>query len=118
MGLEGWRGREIAAKTAAAARTGIDKTTSEAVLHAKQNHEWQNVTGTLEGSIQMRGAEPEGPTGKMAGRWGSFTVNYALWLEIGTSRMPAMPYLQPAADAHYPSLRRHVREAFALEMSL
>jgi hypothetical protein len=117
MGLEGWRGPQIAAKIAAASRFGIDKTTSEAVLYAKQNHTWQNVTGTLEGSIQMRGAEP-GATGRMEGRWGSFTVNYALWLEIGTEHMPARPYLRPAADANYPSLRRHIREAFALEMSL
>lgn len=116
MGLEGWRGAEIAAKASVAARTGIDKTTSEAVTYAKQNHEWQNVTGTLEGSLQMRAAEPDGT--RMVGRWGSFTVNYALWLEIGTSKMPARPYLRPSADVNYPSLRRHIAEAWALEMSV
>jgi hypothetical protein len=116
VGLEGWRGPAIAAKAAAAARYGIDKTTSESVVYAKQNHEWQNVTGTLEGSLQMRGAVPEGA--RMVGRWGSFSVLYALWLEIGTVNMPARPYLRPSADVNYPSLRRHIREGWGMEMSL
>lgn len=116
MGLEGWRGAEIAAKASGAAKFGIDKTMSESVTYAKQNHEWQNVTGTAEGSIQMRGAEPDGT--RMVGRWGSFTVNYFLWLEIGTSKMPARPCLRPSADVNYPSLRRHIAEGWGMEMSI
>lgn len=105
-----WRGDEVAARVGAAAKTAVDRTTAAAVTHAKQNHPWQNVTGTLEGSLQMRGAEVQG-AGEIVGTWGSFDVEYAIWLEIGTSVMPPYPYLRPAADAEYPKLFMRVREA-------
>lgn len=105
-----WRGQAIEDKMVEAAKRGVDATTAACVTHAKSNHPWKNVSGTLEGSIQMRAAEAQGPI--VRGEWGSFTVNYAIWLEIGTSRMPPYPYLRPAADAEYPGLARRIREAF------
>ena len=52
-----WEGEELLAKVERAAKLGVDQTTAACVQHAKSNHPWQNVTGTLEGSIQMRPAE-------------------------------------------------------------
>lgn len=106
-----WRGSEIAAKVEAASKLAIDQTTSDAVNHAKQNHPWKNVTGTLEGSLQMRQAEVDGM--RVVGTWGSFTVQYAIFLELGTSRMPAYPYLRPAADATYHLLAARIRANLA-----
>lgn len=112
MPIENWRGPEISAKARAAAQRGIDKTTAMCVMHAKTHHPWNNVTGALEGSLQLRPAVTI--AAKTAGRWGSFTIDYALWQEIGTTNMPARPYLRPAADACYPFLRQNVRESWEL----
>lgn len=102
-----WNGPLVAARVAEASKLAIDEITSLAVKHAKDNHPWQNRTGTLEGSLQMRPAEHEGL--RVVGRWGSFTVEYAIFLEIGTVHMEAMPYLRPAADATYPLLAGRIR---------
>lgn len=106
-----WLGGEVEAKVILASRLAIDQTTGAAVDQAKDNHTWQNVTGTLEGSLQMRQAEVL--PGRIRGQWGSFTVNYALWLEIGTSRMAAQPYLRPSADSEYPLLAGRIRANLA-----
>lgn len=104
-----WRGPEISAKLREAAKVAIDQTTAEAVEHAKSNHPWKNETGTLEGSLQMRPAVVEGET--VRGKWGSFTVVYAIYQELGTSKMPARPYLRPAADATYGKLAGRIEAA-------
>lgn len=109
MTVLSWRGAEVLARAKAAVRIGIDETTSACVNHAKSNHPWRNETGTLEGSLQMRPAIDEG--GRIVGRWGSFTVDYAIYLEVGTRFMPAFPYLRPAADAEYPHLAARIKAA-------
>lgn len=106
-----WRGDAIKAKMNAAARKGIDSTTSECVITAKSDHPWQNRTGTAEGSIRMEPAE-ETMAGKIQGRWGSFDTDYFVFLELGTSFMQPMPSLRPAADEHYPTLPQRIKEAW------
>jgi hypothetical protein len=108
-----WNGLRVRSRVIAASKLAIDEVTSAAVAHAKDNHPWQNQTGTLEGSLQMRPATaPRGTRATISGYWGSFTVGYAIFLELGTEHIPAMPYLRPAADATYPLLAGRIRAHF------
>ena len=104
-----WRGPEISAKLREACKVAIDETTAEAVEHAKSNHPWKNVTGTLEGSLQMRPAEVSGES--VRGEWGSYDVLYAIFQELGTVHMAGNPYLRPAADATYGKLAGRIEAA-------
>lgn len=104
MGILNWLGGDVRDRVHDAARQGIDETTAAAVIHAKSNHPWSNQTGTLEGSLQMRPAEVQGDI--VRGQWGSFTVLYAIYLELG-----GWAYLRPAADAEYPKLAGRIKAA-------
>lgn len=87
----------LVSRVAEATALAIDQTTAACVMQAKTNHPWQNQTGTLEGSIEMRPAETDGTM--VRGTWGSFSVIYAIYLEL-----KGWAYLRPAADAEYPKL--------------
>jgi hypothetical protein len=91
-----WKGDELLDKVSKATALAIDQTTAAAVIHAKSNHRWNNITGTLEGSYQMREAKLDGD--EITGEWGSFDVNYAAPVEVKS------PALRPAADVEYPKL--------------
>lgn len=105
----GWEGDDLAKRVLEATRHGVDATTAACAQHAKSNHEWQNVSGIAEGSIRIEPAEVAGSV--VRGQWGSFDVNYFIFLELGTSVMNARPSLQPAAEAEYPKLPERIREA-------
>lgn len=96
-----WEGDEVVEKIEQATRLAIDQTTGAAVIQAKNNHPWQNRTGTLEGSYEMRPAVSDGKTVK--GKWGSFDVKYAAPVEKD------FPALRPAADVEYPKLAERIR---------
>jgi HK97 gp10 family phage protein len=53
-------------------------------------------TGALKASIRL---EPSEPAPVMTVKAGGGSVNYASWVEHGTSRSPAQPFLTPAAKA-------------------
>lgn len=100
-----WRGDEVRRAVMAAARGGIDETMARAVVEAKRRV--PVLTGTLQGSLQMRPARERG--GGVVGLWGSFSVQYAVYVEMGTGRMGARPYLRPAADQEYPGLAGRIQ---------
>lgn len=89
-----WKGRDVAARMAAAAQLGIDKTMSECVSTAKRDHPWVNRDGFEEGSIRMGAATLKGR--KVTGRWGAY-ARYSLFLEIGTSRIGATAFMREQA---------------------
>ncbi|WP_206771965.1 phage morphogenesis protein [Polymorphum gilvum] len=114
---------------------GVNRTMAACVAHAKANHDWQNRTATLEGSIDI--ADYAAPVSDgVKGTWGSRDVVYALIHETGgvirakkakaltvpmpdgTLRLvksvtiPARPYLRPAADIEYPKLAGRIRKAY------
>lgn len=88
-----WKGKQVAAKVAAASVLGVEKTMAECVSDARANHpvfppasepyeRYANRTGFETGAIRSNGASFDGR--KATGTWGAYT-NYALFLEIGTS---------------------------------
>ncbi len=46
---------------------------------------------------------------KVSERWGSFDVNYALWVEIGSKGRPGVYMLTRSADAVYPKLAGNIK---------
>ena len=100
-----WKGEIVKANVRAAAAMGINETMGDCIIMAKQLVRVK--TATLQGSIRLTPAIQLG--NHVRGVWGSFDVNYALWQEVGTSKMSAQPYLRPSAAAHYSSLAGRIR---------
>lgn len=100
-----WKGEAVQQRVLGAARAAVDETMARCVVIAKQLVPVR--TATLQGSIEMRPAETQGD--RVVGRWGSFRVRYAVYVEVGTGRMSARPYLRPAADREYPQLAERIR---------
>lgn len=127
-----WLGDELRRKVEQATIEGMTETMAEAVTRAKQLVPVK--TATLQGSLQFRQVERDAHG--FVGRWGSFDVNYAADVELGTGpheirpknkqalywpgaehpvkvvRHPgtrARPYLRPAADEAYPGLVERIR---------
>lgn len=89
---------------------GMNHVMADCVLDAqttlKDHH--HVVTGTLVGSIRFE--QPQKISGDIVGEWGSFDVNYAIFLEMGTIDITADPYLRPAAQRHYPKLQGYIAQ--------
>jgi hypothetical protein len=104
-----WQGDKVEANVREATRWGIDSTMADCVVTAMSEHNWENRTGILTGSIRMQPAVDQGDA--ITGYWGSFAVIYARFLELGTRFIPQGKYtwLQPSAERHYPSLALRIR---------
>jgi hypothetical protein len=102
-----WRDREVRALLEECARRGIDDTTAAAAIFSKGHHpNWQNRTGTAEGSIRGQPARRE--RGGIVGRFGSFDVDYFIWLEIGANGHPGDNTLRRGADAEFPKAPQRI----------
>lgn len=130
-----WYGRAVTKKMREAQVEGVNRTMAACTTEAKANHDWQNRTATLEGSIDVADYAKE-VSGGVKGTWGSRDVAYALIHELGgvikpknaqalaipqddgsvrlvkSVTMPARPYLRPAADKEYPKLAGRIKRAF------
>lgn len=139
MGFD-WHGDDIRARVEEAARMGINRTMALCVAEAKENHPFTNRTGTAERSIRIAAAAKT-TDNVTVGIWGSVSVIYFKYLELGTaitrSRTSIFnrlrgnpdkkknagadswkggswgPTLVPAAKKIYPSLLSHIKWAFA-----
>ena len=100
---------KIIGKMDRAAMWAIDTTLALCVAPAKR--ETPVVTGTAQGSIQMRPSKRIGNF--IVGIWGSFDVNYFIWLEIGARGRTGIHMLRRAADRFYPGLADRIRHRFA-----
>lgn len=108
-----WFGEELKRRSRNAQVLGVNRVMSECVIHAKNNHEWKNRTGTLEGSIRIANFGTPHASG-VRGAWGSADVRYALPQELGAPKinLPARPFLVPAAEEKYPFLGTYIRQAY------
>jgi hypothetical protein len=131
-----WHGDARMMDLLEAMRWGIDSMMADCIKTAKGLV--PRRTTILQGSIQMRPSVIQGV--QVTGHWGSYAVNYAWYVEAGTRPhmifprvkkalywkgaahpvpwvshpgTAARPYLQPAADQHYPSLPLRVRAKLA-----
>lgn len=87
-----WKGDAVKNKVDLAVARGMLMTMSDCVWMSKQL--CPRNYGTLQRSIEFRAPVKRGRY--IIGVWGSFNVNYALWVEIGTG--PHMPPISPLMD--------------------
>lgn len=130
-----WYGKAVTKKMRDAQVEGVNRTMAACTSEAKANHDWQNRTATLEGSIDIADYAKEVGSG-VKGTWGSRDAAYALIHELGgvikpknaqalaiqqddgsvrlvkSVTMPAWPYLRPATDKGYPKLAGRIKRAF------
>lgn len=81
---------EVLSALKAQVKAGLDQIGSAAEHHAKDMTPVR--TGALRSSIWHR------PTGDQEESVGTDTIEYAVYVELGTSKMHAQPYLRPAAE--------------------
>jgi HK97 gp10 family phage protein len=103
-----WEGERVKRKMFDAITFGINKTMEDSVVYAKNNHPWVYRTGKLERSIKIAEFAKQVQNG-FIGVWGSVATKYAIFLELGTSRMRAFPFLRPSADVNYRNLAGHIQ---------
>lgn len=110
--LVNWDGDKVVATVLAAAEVAVNETAEAASARAKANHPgWQSQSGALEAAIHAEPAEIQDGGSQVVAEWGAWGVIEAAKQELGTARMPANPYLRPAADAEYPSLSGRIQAA-------
>lgn len=101
-----WKGEEVEKAMENAVRGGIDEVMALCIASAIPMAPIK--TGALRGSIRMEPAQKRG--GAIVGRWGSFSIRYAIYQELGTIYMAGKHFLRRAADRHYHKLPRLIRK--------
>ena len=97
-----------------AAASAMAVVTKETATNAQQNHSFQNRTGNLEASIQPLPVEVAGSQVEGFVRAG---MEYAPFVEFGTSRSAPYPFLRPAVEANQERLKTVTAEAVARALS-
>ena len=100
-----WRGEIIKAEMERAQQRGLATAAADAVTIMQEVV--PRDTGNLANSLRADNPKKEGKGYSI--EVGSFTVNYALWVEVGTRRMAAQPYVRPAADKIGPKLGDYIK---------
>jgi hypothetical protein len=106
--------REMAMQARRAVERAVERIKADAIQRCPMGLGEGPFPGHVIDQIRSQMA-PDEPRGAVfverrgiGGRWG--TDNVGLWLEYGTSKMPAYPFLGPAAEAERP---RHYQELSA-----
>lgn len=96
-------------------RTALAMFAQEVADHAKKNHEYTDRTGKLTTSIragQVKGTFATGMSVDIIA--GSRSVNYAPYVEFGTSRSRAFRFMQNAFEAKLPRAEQLIEDAMDL----
>lgn len=99
-----WKGRSVEQAVVKATVEAMTETLEACVAQAKIFAPYR--TGALRDDISYD--EPQIREKRITARWGNREVYYSIFQEIGTSRNPAVRYLQRAADAEYPKLNERI----------
>jgi hypothetical protein len=105
--LRSWHGEQIAADVERAVVAGINETLALCVGFSIPRAPID--TGFLRASAFVRPARRT--ASGVVGQWG-YSASYAAYVELGTVRMPARPYMRPAADALYSGLAARIRRHY------
>ena len=103
-----WNGDQVQRDTLEAARKGVNATLSDCVLQAQQPGYVRVKKGTLKNSLRFEAAKQSGNT--LAGSFGSYTINYALWQNNGTRFMAGTHYRERSVDIHFKQLPNRIKE--------
>ncbi|MGK2898621.1 MAG: hypothetical protein ACSLE9_08020 [Burkholderiaceae bacterium] len=96
-----WAGKAYNAAARQAVLGAVYQTLSAAALEAQRRA--PRDTGFMAATTVV--TRPPSIKGDgVSGEFGNETADYTLWNEIGTSRMPARPFIRPAADLEFPNL--------------
>lgn len=103
-----WNGPAVSATVKKETRAAMDETLLAAVTAARSFVAID--TGALYADITVTSRPGQGRdqggrySSGMQGSFGAPNIPYAIWQEIGTAKMPAHPYLRPAAELEFPRL--------------
>ena len=104
--LENFKGFTDATKVAMASAMAVVE--QDVVDEAKQNHTFQNRTGNLENSIQALPVQNEDD--EIIGEVKA-GMEYATYVEFGTSKMAPRPFLTTAIEANQKNLTETMASA-------
>ena len=104
-----WKGKLTRKQVVRSVKQGMNTTLAKAVQTAKPFTPVR--TGILQGSIRMEPAK-EVSHNLIVGYFGSWDVNYALYVEKGTVYMSGYHMLSKAADICFPKLKDDIKKAF------
>jgi len=135
-----WHGKEYQAKIEKGMQRNMDRAAITLVSIVRNSFGDSGVTGTISGATRSQraanrskpGAPPHVDTGHLkanvawmkdvarplvrkvgTGVGNAKSVGYAMWLEFGTKRMAARPFLRPALKKHKTKLKREITRPIA-----
>lgn len=99
-----WLGPTVMAAVRGAEEKGLTEAAHDAALQARQLIVEQNIidTGFMLNTTEAKRAIRRGS--RLEASFGNYTADYAIWHEIGTTRMRARPWLRPALERVAPSI--------------
>ena len=106
MTMVNWRGNALRRDTSRHVRAGMNKNLSRCVRVVKPRT--PVVTGVLQGSMRMEPARDIG-SGTFVGFFGSWDVDYAVHVELGTMKQTPRLMMTQTADEEFPKLPDDIR---------